>query len=114
MAQAAQQKAKREEADKERLEAARRKQDEERQKLAAERGRLEAEKAAKEMRPGKVFKDCADCPEMVIIPAGIFQMGSSDGSSDEEPVHTVQIARPFALGRTEEPAPFDWTEFLRR
>lgn len=48
---------------------------------------------------GKVFKDCADCPEMVVIPAGSFQMGGT--RRDEVPVHTVMIDRAFALGRTE-------------
>ena len=27
---------------------------------------------------GTVFRDCPDCPEMVVIPAGNFMMGSSD------------------------------------
>ena len=42
-------------------------------------------------------------PEMVLIPAGVFQMGCSSGGcrSDERPVHSVQIPRPFALGRFE-------------
>jgi formylglycine-generating enzyme required for sulfatase activity len=53
-----------------------------------------------ELRPGKVFKDCADCPEMVVIPAGSFEMGSND-ESDEKPVHTVMIGKAFALGKTE-------------
>lgn len=52
-------------------------------------------------RPGKIFKDCADCPEMVVIPAGNFEMGSNSGGSDEKPVHTVRIGKPFALGKTE-------------
>jgi formylglycine-generating enzyme required for sulfatase activity len=26
---------------------------------------------------GSVFRDCPDCPEMVVIPAGSFTMGSS-------------------------------------
>jgi len=26
-----------------------------------------------------VFKDCPDCPEMVVIPAGSFMMGSPGG-----------------------------------
>jgi formylglycine-generating enzyme required for sulfatase activity len=51
------------------------------------------------MKPGKVFKDCDDCPEMVIIPAGKFQMGGSE--SYTQPVHTVSFAQPFAMGRTE-------------
>jgi formylglycine-generating enzyme required for sulfatase activity len=50
---------------------------------------------------GKVFKDCADCPEMVVIPAGSFEMGSGNGRSDEAPVHTVRIGKSFAMGKTE-------------
>jgi len=30
-------------------------------------------------------------PEMVLIPAGTFQMGSNDGYDDEKPVHTVSV-----------------------
>lgn len=47
----------------------------------------------------KVFKDCADCPEMVVIPAGSFMMGSNE-SKDEMPVHLVNI-RSFAIGKYE-------------
>jgi len=32
-----------------------------------------------------------DGAEMVLIPAGEFQMGSNDGSSDEKPAHTVYL-----------------------
>jgi len=50
--------------------------------------------------PGDVFSDCSDCPELVIVPAGAFEMGSS--SSDyEKPLHRVSIAKPFAIGRHE-------------
>jgi formylglycine-generating enzyme required for sulfatase activity len=49
---------------------------------------------------GKVFKDCPDCPEMVELPAGSFSMGSPDGE-DTQPVHAVNIAKPFAIGKTE-------------
>lgn len=30
------------------------------------------------------FRDCADCPEMVVIPAGEFVMGASPGEEDRE------------------------------
>ena len=33
---------------------------------------------------GKVFKDCADCPEMVVIPAGRFVMGAQPGEEERE------------------------------
>jgi len=49
---------------------------------------------------GQVFKDCAACPELVVIPAGSFQMGSNDGDADEKPVHSVSM-KSFALGKTE-------------
>lgn len=52
------------------------------------------------LRIGEVFKDCPDCPEMVVVPAGRFSMGS-DANSDEEPVHAVTLRRPYALGRLE-------------
>jgi|HubBroStandDraft_1064217.scaffolds.fasta_scaffold24677_2 formylglycine-generating enzyme required for sulfatase activity len=59
-----------------------------------------------------VFRDCAACPEMVVIPAGRFTMGSSPAEqqwavtrgatpksvSDESPQHTVAVPS-FALGR---------------
>ncbi len=55
-----------------------------------------------EMQLGRPFRDCADCPEMVEIPAGSFNMGSNDPyKSYTGPVHTVTIAKPFALARTE-------------
>jgi formylglycine-generating enzyme required for sulfatase activity len=56
-------------------------------------------------KPGDVFRDCAECPEMVVVPAGSFTMGSPPGeegrSADEGPRHRVTIARPFAVGRLE-------------
>jgi len=54
-----------------------------------------------EMEPGKTFKDCETCPEMVEIPAGSFVMGSDKGEPDEKPAHKVIIAKPFAIGKTE-------------
>jgi formylglycine-generating enzyme required for sulfatase activity len=50
-------------------------------------------------RPGDVFRDCPDCPQMVVVPAGSFDMGSK--SAHESPLHRVSFARPFAIGRRE-------------
>jgi formylglycine-generating enzyme required for sulfatase activity len=61
---------------------------------------------------GTVFRDCAECPEMVVLPAGRFTMGSSPAEkawaashgasaqavADEAPQHTVAL-RSFALAR---------------
>ena len=59
-----------------------------------------------------VGRDCPECPEMVVVPAGTYQMGSEGwpspaprlpgGDSDEElPVHEVTIGSPLAVGRYE-------------
>lgn len=58
-----------------------------------------AEKDGAEIKPGQVFKDCTDCPEMVVIPAGSFEMGSN--AAKETPKHRVTIIRAFAMGKTE-------------
>src|SRR5919108_5616599 len=50
-------------------------------------------------KPGDTFRDCVDCPELVVLPAGSFDMGST--SEYENPVHRVTIAKPFAIGRHE-------------
>jgi formylglycine-generating enzyme required for sulfatase activity len=63
-------------------------------------------------KPGTVFRDCPDCPEMVVIPAGSFNMGSPESEkvwatkhgaspqsvSDEAPQHRVTLPT-FALGK---------------
>ena len=49
------------------------------------------------------FKDFAEGPEMIVIPAGEFMMGSPESeeerTSREGPLHKVTIAKPFAVGR---------------
>ena len=64
--------------------------------------------AAKEeaLRPGDSFKECArDCPEMVVVPAGSFVMGSPESEQGrrqfEGPLHRVTIAKPFAVSKVE-------------
>ena len=57
------------------------------------------------MRPGWAFRDCPECPEMVVVPAGSFMMGSpasEEGRWDDEgPVHRVTISELFAVGKYE-------------
>ena len=61
--------------------------------------------------PGSVFKDCSDCPEMVVIPAGRFVMGAAPGEEESEklpenfrnrsqPQHGVDVAG-FSAGKFE-------------
>ena len=57
--------------------------------------------AAEQFKPGSIFRDCPACPEMVVVPAGGFMMGSTGGRFDEKPVHRVTIAEPFAVGKFE-------------
>jgi len=51
------------------------------------------------LAPGKIFRDCADCPEMVVMPTGDFMMGDDQGPRDERPAHKVRVTQPFAIGR---------------
>ncbi|MGD0092842.1 MAG: DUF2950 family protein, partial [Planctomycetota bacterium] len=37
--------------------------------------------------------------DMLLVPAGEFNMGSNDGRPDEKPVHRVQIGKPFYMGK---------------
>ena len=48
---------------------------------------------------GSILKDCADCPIMVVLPAGSFEMGSYEGTA-EQPVHRVNVPS-FLVGKTE-------------
>ena len=68
--------------------------------------------AAPSHQPGDVFRDCPTCPEVVVVPAGTFTMGSSsedlaraglpnEQAARERPAHKVTITKPFAIGRTE-------------
>jgi formylglycine-generating enzyme required for sulfatase activity len=69
---------------------------------------------------GETFRDCADCPEMVVVPSGSFHMGSSETETardlktvrpydelrivqeymaSEQPRHFVSIGQSFAMGK---------------
>jgi formylglycine-generating enzyme required for sulfatase activity len=57
------------------------------------------------LAPGRVFRDCPTCPEMVVVPAGEFMMGSPESEKgrfkNEGPQHKVTIRQPFAVGKFE-------------
>ena len=61
------------------------------------------EDSAPDWATGTTFHDCADCPKMIILPKGEFQMGSLSGSGNPEevPVHRVSIAYRFAVAKYE-------------
>jgi formylglycine-generating enzyme required for sulfatase activity len=78
---------------------------------------LKAADQASSVQPGSgnSFKDCPECPEMVVVPSGSFMMGSTQAeiydlnnrynthSSPwyrvESPQHKVTISKPFAAGK---------------
>src|SRR4030095_10274125 len=59
-------------------------------------------------QPGQIFRDCKDCPEMIVIPAGSFMMGSPESETgrssnpDQGPVEGPQRlvhVQQFAAGK---------------
>lgn len=54
--------------------------------------------AEQQLVPGSVFKDCDNCPEMVVVPPGSFVMGSNGRHKFERPARQVTIAKAFAIG----------------
>ena len=63
------------------------------------------EDGAAPLEAGDTFRDCAECPEMVVLPSGSFSMGSpssEEGRWDNEgPVHRVRIGYRLAVGKYE-------------
>jgi formylglycine-generating enzyme required for sulfatase activity len=69
---------------------------------------LPATYAADDVRaPGTSYSDCDGCPEMVVIPAGRFVMGtpgaprSRGAAAAEADALVIDVPRAFALGRRE-------------
>jgi formylglycine-generating enzyme required for sulfatase activity len=55
------------------------------------------------LQPGEKFAECRSCPEMIVLPAGEFTMGSPPDEPlrrDNEPQQRISIARPFAMSTT--------------
>ena len=60
--------------------------------------------------PGQSFQECRNCPEMVVLPAGDFLMGSPPDEAerrDNEAQHWVSFASPFAMSAT----PITWNQW---
>jgi formylglycine-generating enzyme required for sulfatase activity len=54
------------------------------------------------LKPKDTFRECTNCPVMIVVPAGNFTMGSPSSDpergSNEGPQHEVTIAKQFAVG----------------
>jgi formylglycine-generating enzyme required for sulfatase activity len=59
--------------------------------------------AESSLKPKDRFKECDKCPEMVVLPAGSFTMGSPGSEPgrgvDEAPQHQVTIPKSFAVSK---------------
>jgi formylglycine-generating enzyme required for sulfatase activity len=56
------------------------------------------------VKPGQSFKECRNCPDMVVLPPGTFLIGSpadEPDRRDNEVQKKITFARPFAIARTE-------------
>lgn len=67
--------------------------------LAREAAATQARAARAQPRFGTVFRDCAECPELVWLPQGDFIMG--EPSAAIGPQHVVRISYLLAVGRFE-------------
>jgi formylglycine-generating enzyme required for sulfatase activity len=59
----------------------------------------------RKLKSGDEFRECPVCPQMVVIPAGTYVMGSPESEinrdSDEGSQQQVTIPEPFAAGKFE-------------
>jgi formylglycine-generating enzyme required for sulfatase activity len=77
-----------------------------------------AEDAPVTAAAAKIIRDCPTCPEMAVVPAGKFVMGTAGGSEefDEDTGELLQLSvnieKAFALGKTEVTTA-QYAEFIR-
>lgn len=50
------------------------------------------------LSPGDSIQDCDECPQLVVIPEGSFDMGSNSEGESERPLTSVSIRQPIAIG----------------
>ncbi len=66
---------------------------------------IAARRQTETKQPGEVFRDCPQCPELVVLPAGTFKMGSPASEAEryinEGPRYWVTIAKPLVVGKYE-------------
>ena len=61
-------------------------------------------------RAGQKFRECRNCPEMVVLPAGSYMMGSPEDEPlrrDNEKQRRITFERPFAMSAT----PVTWDQW---
>ena len=60
--------------------------------------------AERGLKPSEHFKECDNCPEMVVVPGGNFMMGSPGNelsrTADEGPQQPITFGHSFAVGRS--------------
>ncbi len=60
---------------------------------------------AQNLTPGRTFRHCQNCPEMIVLPTATYQMGADpqdrQARSREKPRHNVRLDTPLAVGRSE-------------
>jgi formylglycine-generating enzyme required for sulfatase activity len=69
-----------------------------------------AQDAARSAAPGKRIKECRNCPELAVIPAGSFLMGSPESESERrenERQRRVTFTHSFAMATT----PITWDQW---
>jgi formylglycine-generating enzyme required for sulfatase activity len=73
--------------------------------LSGAEGQQKRNRAVEVAGPNKMFRDCAGCPDMVVVPAGEFIMGSPPSergrNPDEGPQRKVTFAQPLAVAKYE-------------
>jgi formylglycine-generating enzyme required for sulfatase activity len=70
----------------------------------------QASAAGKKAKPGDHIKECRNCPELVVLPAGTYMMGSPASEPEreaDEPQHRVSITKAFAIATT----PVTWNQW---
>ena len=72
---------------------------------AAARVSEEGDHLPDERSPGAEFRDCPECPEMVVLPAGYSGPDSPDNETgrreEKGQMHRAAVLRPFAIGKYE-------------
>ncbi len=71
--------------------------------LSAVNACTSARESDSRLKVGQTFRDCPNCPSLVVVPPGSVMQGADGGEPEryEGPPHRVTIRYRFAVGRTE-------------